>query len=142
MINISLIQYSRPLVETMHISRGGFTSRTHNILSINYKGHDFFSEVIGDSSLIRYLISKLFKYLSHRTPKAKISDIFEGVNEWINSFVYLESHSSVNSIGCAFNWLKVITNAYFKNLSIFEILSLPEPKRKYTKVYRKWISFF
>ena len=47
MIELSLSQYSRQLFETMHISRGGFTSRTHNIIKLTYKGHSFFSEIIG-----------------------------------------------------------------------------------------------
>ena len=103
MINISLIQYSRPLVETMYISRGGFTTRSHNILSINYKGHDFFSEVIGDSSLIKHLINQLFEFLSNKSSLTNLFDLFEAIDDWINSFVYLELHSSVNSIGCAFD---------------------------------------
>ena len=135
MINLSLHQYSRPLVETMHISRGGFTTRTHNIVSLTYKGHDFFSEVIGDSELIRYLFNRLLNYLKGYKFITNIIEFFEIVDNWINSFVYLEVHSSVSSIGCAFSWLSVITESYFSGKSIFDILSMPNPKREFTKVY-------
>ncbi len=135
MIEISLHQYSRELLETMHISRGGFTSRTHNIVSLTYKGHDFFSEVIGESQLIEYLFERLFDYIKINKNISTLSEFFVVVDEWINSFVYLEVHSSISSIGCAFDWLKVITDSYFSGKTIFEILSIPNPKRDYTKVY-------
>ena len=135
MIKLSLHQYSRELVETMHISRGGFTSRTHNIVSLSYKGHSFFSEVIGDSELIKYLFNRLFDYLKKNNNNNNISEFFENVDNWINSFVYLELHSSVNSISCAFDWLKVLSDSYFQGKSIFNILSIPEPKRDYSRVY-------
>ncbi len=135
MIELSLNQYSRELFETMHISRGGFTSRTHNIVSLTYRGHTFFSEVIGDSELIKYLFNRLFSYLKFKNSANNLSELFEVVDDWINSFVYLEVHSSVFSIGCAFDWLKVITDSFFKGKSIFHILSMPEPKRDFTKVY-------
>jgi len=135
MIELSLNQYSRDLFETMHISRGGFTSRTHNIISLTYKGHIFFSEVIGDSELIKYLFNRLFNFLKKNNKITNLSEFFEGVDNWINSFVYLEAHSSVSSIGCAFDWLKVTADAYFEGKSIFNILSLPNPTRDHTKVY-------
>ena len=135
MIKLSLHQYSRELLETMHISRGGFTSRTHNIVSLSYKGHDFFSEVIGDSQLIEYLFRRLFDFLKVKKNISNLSELYEVVDDWINSFVYLEVHSSISSMGCAFDWLKVCTDSYFEGKSIFKILSIPDPKRKYTKVY-------
>ena len=135
MIKLSLHQYSRELLETMHISRGGFTSRTHNIVSLTYKGHDFFSEVIGDSQLIKYLFERLSNFLKGNKNISNLSELFEVVDDWINSFVYLEVHSSISSIGCAFDWLRVLTDSYFEGKSIFNILSMPDPKREYTKVY-------
>tara|TARA_B100000886_G_C20426452_1_gene494318 strand:+ start:4564 stop:5640 length:1077 start_codon:yes stop_codon:yes gene_type:complete len=119
----------------MHISRGGFKSRTHNIVLLTYKGHSFFSEVIGDSELIRFLFLRLFNYLKENKSIKNFADLYEGVKDWIDSFVYLEPHSSVNSIGCAFDWLRVIVESYYQGSSIFDILSIPNPKRKFTKVY-------
>ena len=118
MIELSLCQYSRQLFETMHISRGGFTSRTHNIIKLTYKGKSFFSEIIGDSELIKYLINRLFNSLKNKNNFSNLNDFFEGVEKWINSFVYLESHSSVNSIACAFRSVnaQTITNTIAKTI--------------------------
>ena len=135
MIEVSLNQYSRPLVETMYISRGGFKSRSHNIISITFKGKSFFSEVIGDSEHINFLFKRLFESLKKYKAFAGLEELFGAVDDWINSFVYLELHSSVSSIGCAFDWLKVITKSYFEGKSIFDLLSLPKPTRKFSRVY-------
>ena len=100
MIALTFSQYTRPLIETMYISRGGFTSRTHNLISLRYKGHDYFSEVIGDAKLINYLFENLSTTIKENGNVNDLQDLFQVVDQWINSFVYLEVHSSVHSIGC------------------------------------------
>ena len=135
MITLTFSQYTRPLVETMYISRGGFTSRTHNLISLRYKGHDYYSEVIGDAKLINYLFDNLSTTIKSNNCINDLQDLFHHVDQWINSFVYLEVHSSVLSIGCAFDWLRVLTTSYLKGKSIFEVLNIPTPNRNHTLVY-------
>ena len=99
-MELLLHQLSKPLVESMMISRGGFNHRVHNIVELNVQGKSFYSEVIGDSKLISFVFNHLSSFLKIRDIKT-VDLLYECVDEWYKNFVYLESASSVYSIYCA-----------------------------------------
>ena len=68
-MELLLHQLSKPLVESMMISRGGFNHRVHNIVELNIQGKSFYSEVIGDSHLILFLFNRLSIFLKERDIK-------------------------------------------------------------------------
>ena len=134
-MHLYLHQISKPLDETMYISRGGFSHRTHSILELVLPcKQSLYAEVIGDASLIHYLSSSLTIYLKQHHPH-DIDELFSCLFSWENSYVYLEPSSSVYSLTCAFDWLRVLYVSFTSNQSLLSVLGLPEPRSFKVPVY-------
>ncbi len=134
MTQLTLRQYSRELSETMYISRGGFTTRTHNFIVFYDNKKEYISEVIGDRVLIKNCMMQLFEYLK-TFPSLSVGELLTYVHKWERSFVYLEHCSSIRAITNAFDWLYLTYLSHMKGDSIFEILKLEAPTRNHTRVY-------